>query len=104
MPGAGPGFPFFFAVSTAGVDLGVVLPAPLAALVTLLILLAERSMAGAPAAAEAFSTFLLLVVAALAVPLAIPNPLPFGSASAFFRDFPVCALFVGRSSKSESMA
>jgi hypothetical protein len=105
VPGAGPGLPFFFVVvSTAGVDLGVVLPAPLAALATVLMLLAERSIAGAPATAGAFSTFRLLVVAALAVPLAIPSPLAFGSASAFFRDFPVCVLFVGRSSKSESTA
>lgn len=103
VPGAGPGF-FFFVGSTAGVDLGVVFPAPLAVLAAVLMLLAERSIAGAPRAVGPFSTFRLLVVAALAMPLAIPKPLTFGSASAFFRDFAVCVLFVGRSSKSESTA
>ena len=104
VPGAGPGLPFFLVVSTAGVDLGVVFPAPLSVLAAVLMLLAERSIAGAPRAVGPFSTFRLLVVAALAMPLAIHKPLAFGSASAFFRDFAVCVLFVGRSSKSESTA
>ena len=106
-PGAGPGFPFFLAgCSTVGVDLGVVLT-PLAVLPTALMLLTERSIAGAPAAVGAFSTLRRLAGAAAVVPLAmIPRPVVLcscaASAAAFRAVFPVCALFAGRSSKSES--